>query len=89
MYNDLYKYTNPSWHEVLTEQGGQLPCSGNSRNDGYKKMNWESDEQYRFRIYCYEHQTNHKAIQAYKRIIKYGYPKKCPIINKITNLLFI
>lgn len=90
MYENLLKYTDPSWHEVLTEQG-QLttPVREIPVKKEYKRMDWESDEQYNYRIYCYDHQTNHKAIQAYKKIIKYGYPKRCPIINRISNLLFI
>lgn len=86
--NEFLKYT-PSWYEVLTEQESQikLSCSGNSRKSKVKKMEWETIEQYNFRVYCYEHDTNSKAIKAYKRILKYGYPKRCPIINKITNLI--
>lgn len=86
MYDNLIKYTNPSWNEVLTEQGRQLPCSGNSRNT-FKKQNWETQEQFNKRLFYFEFGNNKKVIQAYEKIFKYGYPKKCPIINKITNLI--
>lgn len=88
--NEFLKYTSPSWSEVLTEQESRikLSCSGNPR-DKYntQKLSWETNEQFEKRMFYYEFGNNRKIIKAYERILKYGHPKKCPIVNKINNLI--
>lgn len=97
--NEFLKYTSPSWDEVLTEQAdNNSVCSGNSRKeeilrnsiikkypqykDYVKFMNLE-------RLYWWEYQQENpiKNLKKLERILKYGHPKKCPIINQITNLI--
>lgn len=99
--NEFLEYTDPSWNEVLTEQGRQLPCSGNSRKEKLSKYlkekyaknkyvkiyDWEEEKSLLKREIAIDFGVHSKIYKQLERIEKYGYPKKCPAITHITNLI--
>lgn len=81
---NLHKEIISKWNNIIEEQ--QYNIAAQTSHNLVKK-NWESNEQFNKRIFYYEFENNKKIIKAFERIIKYGYPKKCPAIKHITNLL--
>ena len=82
IYN-LHKKIAPTWEDVEKEQ--QYYNAALSHN--IIKKSWETFEQYNKRLFYLEFGNNKKIIQAFERIQKYGYPKKCPALNFIINTI--
>lgn len=97
--NDDLIYTSPTWNEVLTEQAERnTVCSENSRKeeilrDSIIKKYPQYKEYVKFmnieRLYMYEYKLENitKQINQFERKLKYGYPKKCPAMQHLTNLI--